>query len=94
MGDVARAILTAVRAERFAFSVHATIRLRQRRIRPWQVIAGTLDGILIVERPESPPNPIAEFEITLPDGVRAKAVWAWLPEDDSAKLVTIHLFDR
>lgn len=84
----------ALGGDRVAVSAHAAVRMRQRRVLLWQVIAGTLDGAALRERPEAEPNPTIEVEIVLPDGARAKAVWAFLAESDFANLVTIHFFDR
>jgi len=92
--DVWTRVRRALEEGRYLVGVHAAIRLRQRRIEVWQVVAGTLAGRLLVERPRARPNPVVEVAITLPDGTEAKAVWAWLRADDEAKLVTVHFFDR
>lgn len=94
VGEVHSKILTAVRDDRVYISAHAVLRMRQRRILLWQITTGTLDGRLLVERPEALPNPTAEIEILLPDGVNAKAVWSWLGGIAFAKLVTIHFLER
>jgi hypothetical protein len=38
-------------------------------------------------------NPTVEVRESLPDGTEFKAVWAYLPQSDVAKLVTVHYFD-
>lgn len=94
MGRFFDFIRQAIAEERYIVSVHAAVRLRQRRIPAWQIAAATLDGRLLLERPRDLPNPAVEVEVLLADGTAAKAVWSWLAGDGSAKLVTIHLFDR
>jgi len=56
--------------------------------------AGLEDGILLVERPDAEPNPAVEVRESLPDGIKFKAVWSYLPRSGVAKLVTVHFFDR
>ena len=94
LGKLAEDIRSAVLAERYVFGVHADERLRERRILGWQVVAGVDAAKAILERPDSTPNAVVEFEQVLPDGTPFKAVWAWLPLDQTAKLVTVHFFDR
>jgi hypothetical protein len=60
----------------------------------WQVATGLDAARLVRERPDAAPNPIAEFDQVLPDGTPIKAVWAWIPRDRIAKLVTVHFYDR
>ncbi len=59
-------IRAAIAAGDYVIGVHAAIRLRQRRIPIWQVVAASLEGKLMVERPKSRPNPVVELEIILP----------------------------
>ena len=87
-------IREAVVDRRYVFGVHADQRLRERRIPGWQVVAGVDAAKLIRERPDASPNPVADFEQMLADGTPFKAVWAWLGRDITAKLVTVHFFDR
>jgi hypothetical protein len=87
-------IREAITNENYLVAVHAAARLRQRRIPIWQAVAASVDGKLLVERLDATPNATAELEILLADGVAAKAVWAWLADDATAKLVTVHFFDR
>jgi hypothetical protein len=47
-----------------------------------------------LEREDGVPHPVAEFEQELADGTPIKAVWAWIPERQIAKLVTVHFFPR
>jgi len=94
MGRLFDHIKDAIAHDRFVVGRHAAERLRQRRIPIWQVVGMTLEGRLLQEREAAMPNPVIEVGITLADGTEAKAVWAWLPADDEAKLVTVHFFDR
>jgi len=58
------------------------------------VVAGIDDAKLIRERPDATPNPVVEFDQTLPDGTPFKAVWAWISAARTAKLVTVHFYGR
>ena len=87
-------IRACVGADRYLFSSHADDMMRARRLVPWQIVSGILDGRLIVERPSDTPNPIVEVEQTLADGTPVKAVWAHVREGNVALLVTVHFFDR
>lgn len=93
MGALADNIRQAVREERYVFGAHADERLRQRRIMGWQVVGGLDAAMLIRERSNAAPNPVAEFQQTLADGTPFKSVWAWISKDRMAKLVTIHFFN-
>jgi hypothetical protein len=94
VGALADKIRDAVRDERYVFGAHADRRLRERRIVGWQVVA-ELDGAnLIRERPDALPNPSAEFDLILADGTACKVIWSWIEEDQTAKLVTVHFYDR
>jgi len=81
-------------AGRYLISDHADNVLRERSIAHWQAVQGIESGRLLLERPRGKPNPVAEVEQLLPDGTPVKAVWAFVPDLDAAKLVTIHFFDR
>ncbi len=94
MGALADSIRRAVREERYVFGAHADQRLRERRIPGWQVVAGLESGKLVQERPGAAPNPVVEFEQTLPDGSPIRCVWAWISMDRTAKLVTAYFVDR
>jgi hypothetical protein len=94
MGQLSNHILQAIREQRYAFGVHANIRLRQRRILGRHVIAGMDMAKVLLERSDGVPHPVAEFEISLPDGTPVKAVWAWISQTQEAKLVTVHFFPR
>jgi hypothetical protein len=87
-------IRAAVDAGRLVFSLHADERLRDCGIASWQVSTGLPGGRLLVERPNDRPNPVVEVEQTLAGGTRVKSVWAWLAASRTAKLVTVHFFDR
>ena len=94
MAAIAENIRQAVREDRFVFSAHADQMLRERRITGWQVVAGVETAKLIRERPDATPNPVAEFEQLLADGMPVKAVWGWIKAEQAAKLVTVHFLDR
>ena len=76
------------------FGIHADERLRDRRVVGWQVVDGVAAAKLIRERPNADPNPTAEFDQILADGTALKAVWAWIAADRTAKLVTVHFYNR
>lgn len=94
MAALWQTIRGALGAERYVVGVHAAERLRERRIAPWQVVAGTLDGRLLAVREDAEPNPVIEIEIILAEGTAAKAVWSWNRHHALARLVTVHFFDR
>jgi len=65
LGDLANHILQAIREEHYAFGVHANIRLRERRIMAWQIVAGMDVAKLLLEREDGVPHPVAEKYISL-----------------------------
>jgi hypothetical protein len=73
---------------------HALERLAERGIMEWQAVEGAASGKLIDEQPKAKPNPKVEIEQLLPDGTPFKAIWSYIAENDVAKLVTVHFFDR
>lgn len=87
-------IWEALAAGSFVFSDHADNMLAERGIPHWQIIQGMEQAEELGEYPQARPNPKAEFEILLPDGTPAKAVWSWLAISGVAKLVTVHFFDQ
>ncbi len=93
MGELFRNITDALAREQFLFTRHATHRLRRRHIPGWQAVSLTMEGRLIRERPDDEPLPVAEVEILLADGTRAKAVWSWSKKDGTARLVTVHFIE-
>lgn len=93
-GDLFHLIRATILAERYLFSDHADTMLRERSIEHWQALEGVSTARLISERLSDQPNPVAEVEQWLPDGTPVKAVWAYVRALDTAKLVTIHFFDR
>lgn len=94
MGELTENIRRAVFEERYVFGAHADQRMRERRIMGWQIIAGIEAARVITEHAEGEPNPTVEFAQLLPDGTPIKVVWAWISAADTAKLVTVHFFDR
>jgi hypothetical protein len=94
MGELFDRIRQAVEADRYVVGLHAHERIRERQMKAWHIIGGLADGRLLAERPDAQPNPTVEVEQALPDGTRVLAVWAWLARSATAKLVTVHYFDR
>ena len=94
MADLLDRIRVAVSQRRYLIGLHAGNQLDDRGIPDWQVVVGLADGVLLRERPQDKPNPAVEVRQLLPDGTFVKAVWAWLPRQHVAKLVTVHYFDR
>jgi hypothetical protein len=82
-----------VASGKYVVGEHASERLDERHIMEWQVVAGTADGKLVVERPHDVPNPCVELRQTLPDGTDIKVIWAHLRQSGVAKLVTVHYLD-
>ena len=87
-------IRTAVAQRRYLIGVHAGSQLDERGIPDWQVVGGLAEGVLLRERPQDKPNPAVEVQQVLPDGTPVKAIWSWLPQQEWAKLVTVHYLDR
>ena len=94
MGRLFDQVRAAVAADRYVIGNHADDRLRERGIMGWQVIDGIQAGRLIAERPDDQPNPLVEVGQVLADGSPIKAVWSLIVAHDTAKLVTIHFFNR
>lgn len=92
MGEIFRKVREALAEDGYVFTRHATHRLRRRHIPAWQAVALTLEGTLLRERPNDEPFPVAEVEIRLADGTKAKCVWSWSEHDGMARLVTVHYF--
>jgi hypothetical protein len=87
-------IENAVLLDRLYVSFHARQRLRQRAVTLWQITSGLPEGKLLAERTDAKPHPAIEVEQFLADGVRVKAVWSYDSQEDEARLVTVHFFDR
>jgi len=94
MGKLWDRIRRAVEAERYVIGRHANEQLRLRQIAAWQIMSQMSEALLLKERAECRPNPVVEVRQFLSDGTAVKAVWAWLPVSKTAKLVTVHFFDR
>lgn len=84
-----------VEAGAYAVGQHASERLEERGLLEWQIVDGLLDSSakLLIERPDSLPNPSIEVLQLLPDGTQVKAVWSKPKSGDFAKLVTVHFLD-
>jgi hypothetical protein len=93
VGQLDQRIRHLVASDRYVIGEHASERLLERGIMEWQVVAGVEDARLIAEHPGARPNAAVELEEYQPDGTPFKAVWAYLPGADVAKLVTVHFFD-
>lgn len=83
-----------VSENKYVVGDHASERLEERGIMEWQAVAGVESGSFITEKPKAEPNPTVEIRELLPDGTEFKAVWSYIAENDVAKLVTVHFFDR
>lgn len=93
MGALLEKIRQAVAGERYVIGAHANIRLRERFITSWQIIAGLAESRLLREKPDDLPHPVVEVEQHLPDGTPVKVVWGWIAHKRVAKLITVHYFD-
>ena len=94
MGRLYDTIRALVADGRYVVGQHAAERLDERGVLEWQVVDGIDDGSLIVERPDTSPNPAVEVRQSLADGSEIKAVWSHIVSADVAKLVTVHFFDE
>ena len=90
MAQLFDTIRQRVREGKYLVSVHATERLKERRLHMSQVVVGTMGGTLLLECPNASPNPTIEVQVILPNGIKCKAVWSYIANDDRAKLVTVH----
>ena len=94
MSDPFDTVRALVAAGRYLVSRHAAEGLTERGIMEWQVEAGLDEGALLVARPDDFPHPVVEVRESLPDGTEFKAVWSLDTAAGTAKLVTVHFFDR
>ncbi len=95
MGRLFDTIRQLVAEGRYIVGIHASERLDERGIMEWQAVAGLLEeGLQVLERPNTLPNPSIEVTETLPDGTEVNCVWSHLRESGVAKLVTVHFFDQ
>ncbi len=90
MGKLFRRIREAVRDDRFVVSWHADERCEERGVAAWQLIAGLDDAELLRERPSSKPHSSVVVRQELADGSDVESIWAWMPESNRAKLVTVY----
>jgi hypothetical protein len=90
MGKLFDNIRQAIHENRFILSNHADDRLRERKIKLWQIISEIDNARLLGERPSDVPNPSVELQQTLSDGTEVKVIWAWIASRQGAKLVTVH----
>ncbi|MCI0380359.1 MAG: DUF4258 domain-containing protein [Gemmataceae bacterium] len=91
--DLPDLIAEAVGKGDFLVSLHAFRRLRQRSIELWQIEAGVKQWQLEETRPNDLPNPSIVCKQALADGSEVTVVWAWVPEDNQALLVTVFFPD-
>jgi hypothetical protein len=89
MMDLPALIGTAIGSGNYLVSLHAQRRLRQRLIELWQIEAGVANWVVEEVRPDDLPNPSMVSKQFLADGSEVTVVWAWIPEDDQALLVTV-----
>lgn len=94
MGRLWDSIRDGVRRGEIVVSLHADERCRERGLLVWQIVDASAKGRVISERLGAKPNPVAELEITLPDGTEAVAVWSWMPVSRTAKLVTVYVPEK
>jgi hypothetical protein len=83
-------IRLAVHEDRFIVSNHADDRLRERKMKLWQIVEGTDSARFISENTTASPNPTVVLEQLLPDGTAVHVVWAWIARRQIAKLVTVY----
>ena len=88
--DLPQLIASAIGNENYLVSLHAQRRLRQRGIELWQIEAGVTGWIVEEVRPDDLPNPSMVCKQTLPDGAEVTVIWAFVPEDGQALLVTVY----
>ena len=88
--DLPQLIASAIGNENYLVSLHAQRRLRQREIELWQIEAGVTGWIVEEVRLDDLPNPSMVCKQSLPDGAEVTVVWAFVPEDGQALLVTAH----
>jgi hypothetical protein len=87
--DLKSLIQNGVLQGRFLVSLHASRRLRQRKVPLWQIEAGVNEWVVIEERPDDLPNPSIVVEQMLQDGTTVTVVWAWDIDDNQPLLVTV-----
>jgi len=87
--DLKTLIQNGVIQGRFLVSLHASRRLRQRKVPLWQIEAGVNEWVVIEERPDDLPNPSIVVEQMLQDGTTVTVVWAWDIDDNQPLLVTV-----
>lgn len=88
--DLPELIQTAVKQSRFAVSVHGWRRLRDRKLKLWQIEVGVDGWNVLEERPDDVPNPSIVAKQLLADGSEIEAVWAWNAIANEALLVTVY----
>ncbi|HEX3870051.1 MAG TPA: DUF4258 domain-containing protein [Pirellulales bacterium] len=78
MGQLFTTIQELVAEDKYVIGEHASERLEERGIMEWQAVGALANGVLIVEKPTSKPNPRVEVREALPDGTEFKAAWSYL----------------
>ena len=91
--DLPQSIATAIGNESYLVSLHAQRRLRDRSIELWQIEAGVTGWVVEEVRPDDLPNPSMVCKQTLLDGAEVTVVWALVPEESQALLVTVYFPD-
>jgi hypothetical protein len=87
--DLKTLIQNGVLQGRFLVSLHASRRLRQRKVPLWQIEAGVNEWVVTEERPNDLPNPSIVVEQMLQDGTTITVVWAWHIAENQPLLVTV-----
>jgi hypothetical protein len=94
MSRLSERVRKLVAEQKYIVSEHAVERLEERGFLEWQVVSGLAEGRLLLERPDSKPNPAVEILIVLPDGTEVKTIWSLLARSGVAKLVTVHFIEE
>jgi hypothetical protein len=88
--DLPQRIAAAIGSESYLVSLHAQRRVRERSIELWQIEAGVTAWVVEEVRPDDLPNPSIVCKQTLQDGAEVTVVWALVPEESQALLVTVY----
>ena len=90
MPSLLEQIRAAVSDDRFVILTHAQVRIEERRVMTWQIIAGLDDATLLRERPADRPFPSVVVRQSLPDGAAVEVVWSYSEQTQQARLVTVY----
>ncbi|HEX8322728.1 MAG TPA: DUF4258 domain-containing protein [Tepidisphaeraceae bacterium] len=90
MSRLWQAIRDAIVEERYLISFHADERCEERGMSSWQLAAEVEAAELWRERPSSQPHASVILRQALASGEAVFAIWAWLPIESKALLVTVY----